>query len=172
MKTITAFASSKNGLEEIYYTQTNRLMNLLDPEKITLVYGGGHIGIMACIRTFTGKVISSNLYKFADSLLPKDDYLFETIEERQHKMVEMGEMYLILPGGYGTHYEALEVMTKNDIGQTNKPIFMLNVNGIFDLFLQHIDDLNKKGFLQNVSFLYFYVSSDPEELAQMIHKHC
>lgn len=173
MKKVTVFGSSKNDLDPFYFQQTERLMNLLDPDQFTLVYGGGNKGLMALTRKFKGKVVSSNLYKFVpdDTEFVKDDFLFDTIEERQSKMMELGDMYLILPGGYGTHYEMLEVITKNDIGQTKKPIFIFNLNHVFDTLIIHLHDLYQKGFITRDLFsLHVYNISEPESLAEIMNQ--
>jgi uncharacterized protein (TIGR00730 family) len=172
MINITIFGSSKQNLDKSFYEQTEILITNIDKNKYSLVYGGGNLGLMGYVRKFSGKVISSNLYKFIlnDLDYPKDDYLYENIEERQRKMMDLGDIYLVLPGGYGTHYEALEVITKNDIGETNKPIFIFNVNNVYDKLIDHINDLIKSGFItRDLDMLKVYVISDPIELSNIIN---
>ena len=114
------------------------------------MYGGGTNGIMGSIRNgwkeIGGTVITSNINKFVESDI-SDDYLFDNIIDRQKKLVELGDGYIVLAGGYGTHYEALEVITKNDIGEALKPIFILNTNGIFDNLISQIDLLVREKFI-------------------------
>ncbi len=174
MVNLTIFCSSKNNLQPVYYEQVNKLIDLLDTNKITLVYGGGTNGLMGTVRSNwkkrTGKIITSNMYKFAEPGIP-DDYLFDTIDDRQKKLVELGDGYLVLPGGYGTHFEALEVMTKNDIGDASKPIFILNINGIFDGLIKHIDRLIEEGFItRDFKKIRVFISHDVNELAELINK--
>jgi uncharacterized protein (TIGR00730 family) len=172
MINLTVFCSSKNNLKPIYYEKVIELIELLDPTKISLVYGGGTNGLMGTIRTNwlkkSGKIITANMHKFAEECVP-DDYLFDTIDDRQKKLVELGDGYLILPGGYGTHFEALEVMTKNDIGECSKPIFIYNVDGIFDDLIIHINKLINEGFItRDFKKIKVYICSKPEELAELI----
>lgn len=174
MINLTIFCSSKNNLPQIYYDNVNQLIDLLDTNKITLVYGGGTTGLMGTVRTKwlnkSGKIITSNMHKFAEVGIP-DDYLFDEIDDRQKKLVELGNGYLVLPGGYGTHFEALEVMTKNDIGEASKPIFILNTNGIFTDLISHIEKLSKEGFItRGLNKINVYVSSDINELAKQINE--
>ena len=51
-------------------------------------------------------------------------FVFDNIHDRQKKLIELGDAYLILPGGCGTHYEFFQILTQNDIGETNKSIFI------------------------------------------------
>jgi uncharacterized protein (TIGR00730 family) len=170
---LTVFCSSKQNLNPIYYSQVEKFVKSLNPNKFTIVYGGGTGGLMGTVRKAwlenLGSIITSNIYKFAETGIP-DDYLFDNIIDRQKKLVELGDAYLVFPGGYGTHYETLEVITKNDIGEASKPIYILNINGIFDNFIIHIENLIQEGFItRNFSKLNIYVESDLDKLLTHIN---
>ena len=180
MINLTIFCSSKNNLDSKFYVESEYIINHLDINKFIVVYGGGISGLMGLVRrTYTnngGHVISSNVSRFVelDKQNPAniyiDDYVFDTIEPRQQKLMELGNAYLILPGGYGTHYEMLEVMTKNDIGETSKPIFIFNCNGIFDNLLKLIDNLITEKFItRNLQKIKVFVSSNPIEITTMLN---
>lgn len=174
MFNLTVFCSSKNNLNPLYIDQVVQLTNQLDSNKIALVYGGGTNGLMGVLRSNwekkSGKIITANMYKFAEPGIP-DDYLFELIDDRQKKLIELGDGYLVLPGGYGTHFEALEVMTKNDIGEMSKPIFILNTNNIFDHLILHISRLITEGFItRDFNKIKVYISESVEELIEHIKK--
>lgn len=170
---LTVFCSSKQNLKPFYYSQTKTLIQMLNPLKFNIVYGGGSIGIMGIVReswlNISGNIISSNIYKFVEPNIT-DDYLFDNIIDRQKKLVELGDGYLIFPGGYGTNYELLEVITKNDIGEAFKPIFILNTNGIFNNFICHIKKLIEEGFItRDFEKLNIYVDSNPISLVAKIN---
>lgn len=170
---ITVFCSSKDNLDKSFYTQTEKFIKLLDPNKFNIVYGGGTCGIMGTVRkTFIesgGKIISSNVNRFVEPEIV-DDYVFDNIDERQKKMIDLGDAFLVLPGGYGTHFELFEVMTKNDIGESSKPIFIFNCNGIFDNMVNLINNLKSNGLItRDFNYIKVKVSSDPEELAKIIN---
>ena len=172
---LTVFCSSKQNLNPIYYYQVEQFLKNLDSYKFNIVYGGGTGGIMGTVRKTwlenAGTIISSNINKFVEPGIT-DDYLFDNIIDRQKKLVEIGDGYLVFPGGYGTHYETLEVITKNDIGESSKPIFILNINGIFDNLVNQIDLLIQEKFItKNLEKLSVYVESDISKLLSHITKH-
>ena len=174
MINLTVFCSSKNNLDSEIYLQTEKLIKLLNYQNINIVYGGGTNGLMGTVRkTFInlgGKVITSNIKKFQEVGI-NDDYLYDNIDERQQKLIELGDAYLILPGGYGTCFEMLEVMTKNDIGEQSKPIFIFNCNGIFDYLLKTLENLqSNKLITRDLNHIKVKVSSDPYELAKLINE--
>lgn len=170
---LSTFCSSKSNLDPKYYLQTHQLISNLDPSKYTIVYGGGTGGIMGTVRKswleVGGTIISSNITKFVEHGIV-DDYLFDNLIDRQKKLVELGNGYLVFPGGYGTHYETLEVITANDIGEASKPVFILNIDGIFDNFISQINILIKEKFItRDFNKLNIFVESEPEKLIERIN---
>ncbi len=62
-------------------------------------------------------------------------------------------------------------MTKNDIGESSKPIFILNINGVFDELVSHINKLITEGFItRDFEKIKVFVSSNPKELADIINR--
>jgi hypothetical protein len=173
---LTVFCSSKQNLNPIYYLEVEITIGLLEPNNYNMVYGGGTGGIMGTMRNTwvskkSGTIISSNINKFVESGI-KDDFVFDNIIDRQKKLVELGQGYLVFPGGYGTHYETLEVITKNDIGEALKPIFILNTNGIFDGLIGHINLLINEGFItRDFAKLNIFVELEPVKLVEKINKY-
>lgn len=173
MLNLTLFCSSKNNIDSQFFSQTGKLIQLLNYQNITIVYGGGTHGLMGHVRKIFlglgGKVITSNVKKFVEEGI-HDDYLYDNIDERQQKLVELGDAYLVLPGGYGTCFEMLEVMTKNDIGEQSKPIFIFNCNGIFNNLIKTLEDLRNNGFMsRDLNQIKVFISNNHEELATQIN---
>lgn len=172
---LSIFCSSKSNLNHKYYHQTQQLVSNLNPLKYNIVYGGGVGGIMGTVRkswlNVGGTIISSNVTRFVEPGIV-DDYLFDSIIDRQKKLVDLGAGYLIFPGGYGTHYEMLEVITVNDIGEVTKPVFILNIGGIFDNFISQINLLIDEGFItKNFSKLNIFVECEPAKLIEKIDNY-
>ena len=55
-----------------------------------------------------------------------DDYVFDNISDRQSKLIELADLMLVLTGGFGTMYECLEAITKNQIREISKKIIIFN----------------------------------------------
>ena len=118
-----------------------------------------------------GKIISSNVTKFIEPDI-EDDYIFDNINERQRKLIDLGDTYLILPGGYGTCSEMFEVMTKNDIGESSKPIFIFNCFEIFDNLINLFDNLKFNGLItRDFNKIKVTINSNPIELADIINNY-
>jgi uncharacterized protein (TIGR00730 family) len=170
---ITIFASSKKEVNKEYFEKTRELITKLNEIKddINVIYGGGESGLMGEISKYKGNLISSNLKKFVNSNTT-DEYVFENINDRQEKLIELGDVYIILPGGYGTHYELLEVMTLNDIKVFNKPIIFYNINHFFDKFINYLQDITNSKFIENdLNEINSHMFYTPDEVVQFIKEY-
>ena len=110
LKHIGIFCSGKYDIKQEYIDIVSTILRKIDTSKIALVYGGGNVGLMGVLRQVdNGKIISSNVGLFiTDSTsTPTDDYVFDTISQRQSKIIELSDMFLVFPGGFGTLYEFL-----------------------------------------------------------------
>ena len=135
LKKVGIFCSGKTDMKQEYISIVSSILQKIDTEKIALVYGGGHVGLMGVIRdVYKGKIISSNLTKFVNnnSETIEDDFVFEKISDRQSKLIDLSDMFIVFPGGFGTMYECLEVITKNQIGEHFKKIIIFNYNGLYN----------------------------------------
>ena len=170
---ITIFASSKKDVNKEYFEKTRELITKLNEIKddVNVIYGGGESGLMGEISKYKGNLISSNLKKFVNSDTT-DNYVFENINHRQEKLVELGDVYIILPGGYGTHYELLQVMTLNDIKVFNKPIILYNINNFFDKFINYLQDITKSRFIENdLNEINSHVFYTPDQVVKFIKEY-
>lgn len=151
-KTITFFCSGKTNLKEEYNENIANLIKKIDIDKISIAYGGGRVGLMGVVRdtfiSIKGTIISSNMRIFKEEDI-EDDYLFDNIDQRQKKLVELGDAYVILPGGFGTLFELFEVITKNQIGEASKSILIYNYNNVYDNLVLLIEKLIEEKFIKH-----------------------
>lgn len=173
MKNLTVFCSGKNDLKPEYVETTQDLISRIDIAKYRIVYGGGSIGLMGTVRdTFKSKggtLITSNLKQFVDR--EGDDYVFDNISDRQSKLIQLADVLLVLPGGFGTLYECLETITKNQIREISKKIIIFNYNHIYDHLLAQIEVLQKEGFVKKMLDEYnIVVLTKVDEVSNYLEK--
>jgi len=171
-KKLTIFCSSK-AKNQIYINNTKEIVNKLDPNKITIVVGNRYKGLMGIISdTFiknNGEVISSNVGMFINDKF-KDDYVYDEIRDRQNKLIELGDEYLILPGAIGTTSELFEVLSKNDINEHHKNIYLYNLNGFYDDIVNYLTNLDKKDMIySNYKNLKLYISDNIDDITNKIN---
>jgi uncharacterized protein (TIGR00730 family) len=175
LKKVGIFCSGKTDMKEEYVSIVSNILQKIDKEKVALVYGGGHVGLMGLIRdVYKGKVISSNLTKFiCNSENIQDDFVFEKISDRQSKLIDLSDMFIVFPGGFGTMYECLEVITKNQIGEHFKKIIIFNYKGLYNHLYEQFKLLNEEGFIKNPLYHYnivFLTENDTDLLLNYINE--
>jgi hypothetical protein len=173
-KTVTFFCSGKTDLKEEYILEIESLIKKININTINIAYGGGRVGLMGVVRdsyvSIGGTVISSNLEKFKNNDIV-DDYLYDNIDQRQKKLVELGDAYVILPGGFGTLFELFEVITKNQIGEASKPVLIYNFNNSYDYLILAIEKLMEEKFIKhNFANYKIEIFTNSDELSNRINK--
>jgi uncharacterized protein (TIGR00730 family) len=134
IKSLCVFCGSKNGKNPAYIASAKRLGELMAERSVTLVYGGGRIGLMGvvadAILTGGGKVIGV-IPEFLNDLevgleSVTEQIVTNSMHERKNKMFELSDGFVVLPGGLGTLDETLEIITWKQLRIHSKPIVVLN----------------------------------------------
>ncbi|NOK62689.1 MAG: TIGR00730 family Rossman fold protein [Chloroflexi bacterium AL-W] len=151
---VCVYCSSSTRIAQGYSTAANSFGAGLAQHDWTLVYGGGSYGLMGAIarstHTHGGKVVGvipqSLLarevgYEQADELI-----VTTTLRERKQIMEERADVFVTLPGGFGTLEELLEIITLKQLRQHTKAIIIVNIDGFFDALLQQFARILEQGF--------------------------
>lgn len=172
MKSICVFCGSSMGSNPAYKDEAEKLGILLANKDITLVYGGGNIGLMGvladsnlqangrCIGVMPGRLIDLEIAH--DNL--SDLIVVDSMHERKGKMAELSDGFIALPGGFGTLDELSEALTYNQLRLYDKPVGILNINGYFDHILDFFDRGVEEGFVRAEHRDNLIISDDTEEL--------
>lgn len=147
MRTICVFCGSSVGNDPAFQQAGQALGRMLAERGITLVYGGGNIGLMGVVADAVlgggGSVIGVIPKMLVEKELAHhgitDLRIVGSMHERKALMAELAEGFIALPGGYGTIEEFSEVLTWGQLGLHSKPMGILNVSGYFDHFLRFLD---------------------------------
>ncbi len=173
IKSVAVFCGSKFGNNPIFQTHTVKLGEMLAKAGISVVYGGGSVGLMGQIADTTmehgGKVIGvipqvlvdwERQHNSISELLVVPD-----MHVRKKKMYELCDAAVILPGGFGTLDELFEMLTWNQLSIHDKLIFILNSDGYYKHLIAHIETMHEQGFLYEAAYQRLVIVEKPEELA-------
>lgn len=130
-----------------------------------VVYGGSRAGLMGLVADGAlaqgGKVIGVIPAFLVGREQAHTDlneqYVVETMHERQMKMADLSDAFIVLPGGLGTMAEFFEVATWKTLGVYNKPVIVVNLRGYWDPILKMIESAGELGFLHHMPENLFYV---------------
>ena len=172
MKKIVVFCGSSLGFNPIYKNAAIELGNYFVNNDITLVYGGGRIGMMGVLSETIlkkgGKVIG-----IIPSFLKKEEVVnknvselivTKTMSERKIMMSKLVDGYISLPGGFGTLDELFEGLTLGQLHIEQKQNGILNVNGFFDHTLKQLDHMVSEGYLKQENKEMLLVGHNVSEL--------
>jgi uncharacterized protein (TIGR00730 family) len=137
----------------------------------TLVSGGGSVSCMGSLAraaraggAHTVGVIPKVLVALevadhdADELVVTPD-----MRTRKGMMDDRADAFLTLPGGLGTLEELLEIWVSRTLGMHNKPVVVLDPDGIYDPLRQQIDLLVERGFVRPAASDSVHWVGDPGE---------
>lgn len=179
MKKIAVFCGSSLGFDPVYKESAIELGNAFVKNNITMVYGGGKIGIMGVIAETIlsqgGKVIG-----VIPKLLEKKEVVNRDVtelivtkkmSERKVIMSKLCDGYISLAGGFGTLDEMFEGLTMSQLQIEKKPNGILNTNGYFDHLLAQADRMIEEGFVRSSNKDLLIVSSSVDELLKKMNAY-
>ena len=179
MKSIAVFCGASKGHDPVYLQKASEMGVFLAQNKITMVYGGGKIGMMGAIADamiqHNGKVIGviPHLLRHEEVEHDKIDNMIyaKNMSERKVSISKKVDAYVAMAGGFGTLDEIFEALTLGQLGIEKKPIGILNTNGFFDLLLQQLDKMVVEGFLKKENKDMILVSDSIPELINKMENY-
>jgi uncharacterized protein (TIGR00730 family) len=156
----------------VHLEAARALAEALHKNNISLVYGGGTVGLMGELaRTLVSLsgpdsvhgIIPAPLVKHEQRLTASDNPINEHLYGRTTVVPDMhtrkrlmaqevieggpGGGFVALSGGYGTLEELMEVTTWNQLGIHGMPVVLFNVDGYWDGLVQWILKAVTSGFV-------------------------
>jgi uncharacterized protein (TIGR00730 family) len=166
----SVYCSSSNRIDPAHFQVATTLGTRMAREGISLVYGGGHVGLMGttanAVRAGGGHTIgvTTRFFHEVEQADPNADELviLETMQERRMKLIELGDATIVLAGGLGTLVELLVVLEQRVIGNVEGPIAIVNTNGWCDSMLKQLEEGIEHGFLRAAACELYEVVPDAD----------
>ena len=156
MKSVAVYCGSSGGNQALFAQQAQAMGRELAQRGLTLVYGGGRVGLMGAVADAAlaagGKVVGVIPQFLADKELSHTGctelYVVETMHQRKLLMADLADGFVAMPGGFGTLEELFEVLTWGQLGLHGKPVGLLNVAGFYNPLLTLLDQMVGQEFLR------------------------
>jgi uncharacterized protein (TIGR00730 family) len=166
------FCGSNSGSDPAFERAAETLGRLLAAQGTTLVYGGGHTGLMGALADAAlaagGRVIGVIPEGLAARELAhtrlSEQHVVKGMHERKALMASLASAFVALPGGLGTLDELFEIWTWAQLGFHTRPIGLLDVNGFFRPLLELTDEIVRFGFTRRENLDLVLVDDDAERL--------
>lgn len=179
-KKICVYCGSSLGKDENYARTAEETGRMIARLGMILLYGGACCGTM-------GKLADAAMQNGAEvhGIIPDffKDYDFEVIHpsltkltrvksmaERKQMLIEQADVFVALPGSYGTLDELFETLVLAQLKQIDKPVFLLNLNGFYSPLLAQLDKMQEAEFLLAANRRLLQVVNTVEELENELRK--
>lgn len=169
---ITVFTGSAVGNSPAYAAGARAFGASLAEAGITLVYGGGKVGLMGTLADGALERGGEVLGVITEALLSGETghpgltrlEVVQNMQQRKRRMAELTDAFVALPGGPGTLEELFEVWTWVTLGIHHKPVALYNIDGYWEPLVRAIDAMVDAGFSRPEARASLIVVSTPEEL--------
>lgn len=155
IKSICIYCGSNGGSKPEYTAAAKAMGEALAERGLTLVYGGGKVGLMGAVADAAlaagGRVIGIipeflALKEVAHAGLT-ELVVVDSMHTRKAEMERRSDGFIALPGGIGTMEELFEIWTWSQLGQHKKPCGLLDVDGYFSHLNAFLDRMAADGFV-------------------------
>lgn len=156
LRSVCVFCGANPGLNSDYVEAAQVFGRTLAEQGLTLVYGGGNVGLMGEVADaalaaggrVAGVIPTFLKDKEVAHLGVSELIVTHSMHERKAKMAELSDAFVALPGGLGTFEELFEMVTWSQLHIHAKPVSLYNVNGFYDRLLDFVRHASAEGFLR------------------------
>jgi hypothetical protein len=175
-ETVCVYCGSRSGIHPENEQTAIELGRNLAELGIRLVYGGGSIGLMGALAksvlTNGGEVIGIIPQALLDcevGLVEASELIVTmTMRERKARMDEYADLFIALPGGFGTLEELMETLTLRQLGYHQKPIILLNLHGYYDPLLRLFAHIVAEGYVDPDQHQLYHVIPTVKDLVHFL----
>lgn len=171
MPNVTVYCASSPEIDPRFVDDALALGSLMARNGITLVNGGGRMGLMGA--TIDGVLRSGGR---AIGVIPRFMYdknlqhpgvteliVTSSMHTRKERMAALADAAIALPGGIGTFEELMEIITWRKLSLFHGNVVILNTLGYYDPLIEMLHKAIGDKFMSPRCADYWTVASTPEE---------
>ena len=176
LRRAAVFCGSALGTNPAFVAEARALGASIAAAGLGLVYGGACVGLMgagADAALDAGAEVIGVLpavltgRELEHTRLTRLE-LVPSMHVRKARIVELADAFLVLPGGYGTMDEMVEVVTWAQLGMHAKPCILINTAGYWDGLLAFLDTAVAAGFIKAKNRGLVQVAGSAQEAVRMV----
>lgn len=173
---VCIFCSANDNISSQFFDCTEALCRYLAREGHTIVFGGCDMGLMACIARSASEAGGRTVGvvpRIVEDGGGQSPLLTEVVpcrdlNERKALMMEMSDVFVVLPGGIGTLDEVFTVAASATIGYHHKPILLYNIDGFWDSLVYLLEDLEERGMMRGGWRRHIKCVDSLDEMARLL----
>lgn len=172
VQSICVYCGASGKVAEFYKTAARALGREIGHRGMTLVYGGGRVGLMGLVADAAldaGAPVVGIIPEHIQILEIEHTgltelHIVDSMHTRKRMMVERSDAFVVLPGGFGTLDETFEILTWKQLRLHDKPVILVNLEGYWDPLLALVDRLIDEGFARPQHRTLYRVVDSVEEV--------
>lgn len=170
IRSVCVYCGSSSRVAEIHKETARHVGRLLAARGITLVYGGGRVGLMGLCADAAleagGQVVGiipGHIQRLEVQHTGLTElHVVETMHERKKLMFDRSDGFMVLAGGYGTLDETFEMVTWRQLGLHDKPIVLVDTAGYWQPVMALSEHMVEAGFVRPEHRGLFQIAPTPE----------
>lgn len=159
VRSVCVYCGSAGTVDERYRAAAAELGQALAAAGITMIFGGGRIGLMGLAADAAlaagGQVVGVIPAALRDRELAhagvSELVVVDTMHDRKRVMAERADAFAVLPGGIGTLDEFFEILTWRQLGLHDKSIFLVDIAGYWEPLRALLDHIVARKFAANLA---------------------
>jgi len=182
MTKITAlciYCGSSSGTDPVYVERARAFGSSLAQRGITLIYGGGKVGLMGTVADAVlaggGRVVGVIPRQLVELEVAhqglSEIQVVDTMHQRKTRMFELADAFVALPGGFGTLDEMFEMLTWSQLGLHEYPCAFLDVRGYFTPLRGMMDHMVGEGFVRAEQRAQIWFGDDQDQLFEWMQDY-
>ncbi|WP_224400174.1 LOG family protein [Corynebacterium poyangense] len=172
IRRVAVYCGSAHGHDPAFVEAARDTGTELARRGITLVYGGGNIGLMGVVADATlaagGEVIGVIPTQLVNrEMAHRGIQVLETVDtmaQRKARMEELADAFVVLPGGLGTLEELGQVLTGQLLGFGYGPVGLINTHDYWQPLVSQLETMVHSGFLPSRYLTSLVVNPRPVDV--------
>ena len=173
---VAVYCGSADGTNPEFLAEARVLGTKIAGAGLGLVYGGASVGLMGAVADAAlaggAEVIGVLPEVLAGSEIAHGGLtrleVVKTMHARKAQMAHLADAFLILPGGYGTLDELMEIVTWKQLRLHTKPCVLINTANYWNGLLEFLDTAVEAGFLRAENRGLLQVAHNAEEAVGLV----
>jgi len=178
VRSVCVFCGASIGANPAYREAAIALGQAIARRGLTLVYGGGAVGLMGVVADAAmaagGEVVGIIPQSLLDAEVGHKGLtrleVVDGMHARKARMAELADGFIAVPGGIGTLEELMEVWTSRSLGMHVKPVVVLDPFGDFAGLRELVGTLGERGFVRPTAAAHLQWATEVGEALDLVQR--
>lgn len=170
-KNICVYCSSSGRLDEKFYKKAYEVGQKIAQADYNLVYGGSTCGCMGQVAQgvldnggdVIGIIPKAIMDKGVSNPNASKIIVTKDMNERKQMMEDYADIFMALPGSFGTLDEIMQAIVTKQLAYHKKAIVFIDVDNYYKPLFEMFENFYKYGFAQDFNRELYYITDNIDE---------